>query len=147
MTARAVDFIVIHCSATSPDKDVGAVDIDQWHRARGWRMIGYHLVIRRNGSIEPGRSLNEDHVLDPNEVGAHVEGFNSRSVGVCMVGGVDSLNHPENNFTDAQWVSLRAVINGWRAQFPSAAIVGHRDLNPGKACPSFDVAEWLRSAV
>lgn len=142
-----VEYIVIHCAATKPSMDIGAKEIDEWHRLRGWAMIGYHRVIRRNGQVEYGRPLNQDHVLEPNEVGAHVEGFNSRSVGVCMVGGVEEKDGltPENNFTAAQWGALKALVAGWRDQFPKATIVGHTELNPGKACPSFNVQEWLAS--
>lgn len=145
MAGRAVQYIVIHCSATRPSMDVGAKEIDKWHRAQGWRMIGYHLVIRRDGSTETGRPLNEDHLLEPEEVGAHVEGYNSISVGVCMIGGVSEhdVNVPENNFTDDQWQTLPRVIAAYQKQFPGAKVVGHRDLNPNKACPSFNVAAWL----
>lgn len=149
MAPRPVEYIVIHCSATKPSMDIGAKEIDRWHKDRGWRMIGYHLVIRRDGSTESGRPLNADHVLEPNEVGAHVEGKNSVSIGICMVGGVTeaSVNVPENNFTPDQWDTLVRIVAIYRKQFPGAKVVGHRDLNPGKACPSFDVGAWLRGAL
>lgn len=146
MTAgRDVQYIVIHCAATKPSMDIGAQEIDSWHKAKGWRMIGYHLVIRRSGEIEIGRPLDDDHVLGPNEVGAHVEGYNSISVGVCLVGGINDAGDPENNFTPAQMQSLVHVVEVWRQRFPTAKVVGHTDLNPHKACPSFDVAAWLKS--
>lgn len=142
-----VKFIVVHCSATPPSHDIGAAEIDMMHKQRGFAMIGYHRVIRRNGVIELGRPLDEDHVLEPNEVGAHVEGFNSRSVGVCMIGGVTQANVKvaENNFTPEQWYALKLVLRGLKTQFPTAKIVGHHELNPGKACPSFDVQAWLKA--
>lgn len=145
MDGRTVEYIVIHCSATRPSQDIGAATIDMWHKAKGWLMIGYHRVIKRGGTVENGRPLDADHILEPNEVGAHVEGFNSRSVGVCMVGGVTEadINIPENNFTLEQWAALKMLITAWREQFPDATIVGHTELNPGKACPSFNVREWL----
>lgn len=142
-----VQYIVVHCSASRPSQDWGATEIDAMHRQRGFAMIGYHRVIRRNGAIELGRPLDQDHILEPNEVGAHVEGFNSRSVGVCMIGGVTEVNVkvPENNFTSEQWHSLKLVLKGLKSQFPKAKIVGHHELNPGKACPSFDVQAWLKA--
>lgn len=142
---REVQYIVIHCSATGPSQDIGAREIDLWHKAKGWRMIGYHLVIRRDGSTETGRPLDSDHILNPNEVGAHVEGYNSVSIGLCMVGGVDVNNKPDNNFTAEQWATLERIVPLYCKQFPTAKVVGHRDLNSKKACPSFDVAEWLRT--
>lgn len=136
-TRDKTDLIVIHCSATDDSMDIGRKEIDEWHKAKGWEMIGYHFVIRRSGRIEDGR-LQE-------QTGAHVEGYNSRSVGVCMVGGVeaDDKNKARSNFTPAQWATLEALVRRLRADYSTAKIVGHRELNPHKACPSFNVQEWL----
>lgn len=136
MPRKTTDFIAIHCSASPPDCDWGAKDIDRMHRARGWRGIGYHFVICRDGSIEEGRPLMEP--------GAHVRGYNSRSVGICMIGGVDNNMKPENNFADPQWSSLAALVRQMKAEFPNAKVKGHNEFpNVAKACPSFDVQAWL----
>lgn len=138
-TRRTTDFIAIHCSATKPGQDIGAAEIRRWHvEDNGWSDIGYHQVIRRNGAIELGRPLTES--------GAHVRGFNSRSVGVCLVGGVDAAGNPDDNFTDAQMDALSITLDYWALIYPDAVIQGHRDF-PGvdKACPSFSVKEWLGS--
>lgn len=128
-------YIVVHCAATKPTMDIGLREIRQWHRERGWLDIGYHYVIRRDGTVETGR---------PQEViGAHVEGHNYESLGICMAGGIDAKGKPENNFTPAQFESLRTLLDKLKVDYPSAKIVGHRDLDPKKACPSFDVASWL----
>lgn len=145
---RKTDFIVVHCSATPPQTDIGADEIDQWHKDRGWAGIGYHAVVRRSGQIEFGRHFDE--------TGAHVKGQNFRSVGVCIVGGVDHNGNPENNFTAEQFVSLRVLIEMLQKAYPLAMVVGHRDLSPDldgdgiieehewvKECPSFDVRSWL----
>lgn len=151
---RVVDLIVIHCSATPNGSAVTVAQIDDWHRARGfkrlehWRRrqnpdlgsIGYHFVIYPNGAIATGRGLDE--------VGAHVVGNNKSSIGVCMVG----INH----FTRAQWTSLAANIGGLTRMYPNARVCGHRDLSPDqdndglvepwewlKTCPGFDVGAWL----
>lgn len=128
-------FLVVHCAATKPTMDIGLREIRQWHRERGWLDIGYHYVIRRDGTVEVGRPQDV--------IGAHVEGHNSESLGICMAGGIDASGKPENNFTAAQFESLRALLDKLKADYPSARIVGHRDLDPKKACPSFDVASWL----
>lgn len=148
MTPRTkTDYIIIHCSATPPTMDIGAKEIDRWHRERGFLKIGYHFVIRRNGSVEKGREVNE--------VGAHAKPWNNRSIGVCLVGGIKggdrqdrSFTNPENNFTDAQWNRLRALLGVLKADYPDAETIGHRDV-PGvaKACPSFDVGQWLQSLI
>jgi N-acetylmuramoyl-L-alanine amidase len=131
----AVKYIVVHCSATPPKQDIGATEIDRMHRQRGWLKIGYHFVIRRNGEIENGRTLNE--------VGAHVEGYNEESVAVCLVGGVDKTLAPVDNFTEEQMVTLASLVEALRDLYPEARVVGHRDF-PGvkKACPCFDVQNW-----
>ena len=137
--ARKITHIVLHCSATTGTMDVGRDWIDQEHRKRGWSGIGYHWVIRRNGKIEAGRPESA--------VGAHVEGHNSKSIGVCMIGGVEKLGGKlvaRDNFTAAQWATLERLVRELHGRYPDAKIVGHRDLNRGKECPSFSVRDWLR---
>ena len=139
-TRTKTDFIVLHCSATGDNQDIGAAEIDKWHRAKGWQCIGYHYVIRRNGKIEDGR--------DRDVIGAHVEGRNEHSVGICMVGGVDAndVTKAKNNFTPEQFESLHELLLELQLYYPHAKIQGHRDFpKVAKACPSFDVAEWLKT--
>ena len=149
---RRTDYIVIHCSATPPNSDIGADEIHDWHttpkpKGNGWSDIGYHAVIRRSGEIEFGRHFDEP--------GAHVRGQNYRSVGVCLVGGIDPDGNAEDNFTSAQWKSLTAIIATLELAYPGAEVLGHRDLSPDlngdgivdkhewvKECPSFDVRAW-----
>ena len=118
--------------------DIGAADIRRWHRAKGWLDIGYHFVIRRDGTVETGRNIATP--------GAHVAGFNSCSIGICMVGGQGERGNPENNFTEAQFRALYHQLQLLQAKFPNAAVQGHRDFpKVAKDCPSFDVREWLAS--
>lgn len=145
---QRTDYIVIHCSATPPTADIGAAEIDRWHRDRGWSGIGYHRVIRRDGRLEEGRDLDA--------VGAHCASHNRVSVGVCLVGGVDGSGKPACNFEQVQLDALAGTVAALQQRFPGAKVVGHRDLSPDldgdgvisrhewmKACPSFDVAHWL----
>ena len=134
---RMINQIVIHCSDTGAGQDIGAKEIRAWHTAlppmgNGWADIGYHYVIRRNGIIESGRP--ED------VVGSHVQGHNANSIGVCMVGGA----HGFCNFTWQQWGTLRSLIQDLLIRYPNAAVYGHHDLNPAKACPSFDARAWWK---
>lgn len=138
---ETTDFIAIHCSATSDKMNIGAADIDKWHRKNGWACIGYHYVIRRDGTVEEGR--------DEAVVGAHVANWNHNSIGICMVGGVDAndVSKAKNNFTEAQFASLKQLLVDLKGRYPKAKIQGHRDFpNVKKACPSFDVAAWLKTA-
>lgn len=135
-TRARTDYIAVHCAATPPNLDIGRAEIDRWHRAKGWLMIGYHLVIRRDGRVETGRPIDA--------IGAHVKNYNHNSVGVCLVGGVDVHGKPDNNFTSAQWETLAVVLRDLKAKYPKAYVQGHRDFpNVHKACPSFDVRDWL----
>ena len=129
------DKIIIHCTATKPSMDVGAYEIDRWHRQRGWLQIGYTLVIKRDGLIEAGRPLNV--------VGAHAKGHNSTSVSIALAGGVDEDNKPEDNFTEAQHASLKTALTFLRAMYPKAKVIGHNEVST-KACPSFDVQQYLK---
>lgn len=139
MARTKTDFIVIHCSATRPVQDIGAKEIRVWHKAKGWRDIGYHFVIRRDGRVEKGRPVDD--------IGAHVEGYNARSVGVCLVGGIgDKTFQPESNFTKAQWVSLKQVIGELVKKYPKAKVQGHRDFpKVAKSCPCFAAKEWAKA--
>jgi N-acetylmuramoyl-L-alanine amidase len=134
---RPIDLIVLHCSATPPSMDIGEAEIDQWHRKRGYRRIGYHYVIRRSGALQLGRPEHE--------IGAHVAGYNKASIGICLVGGVAEHDKqtPESNFTPEQWATLRGLLDRLLATYPDARVCGHNDLNPRKACPAFSVAEVL----
>ena len=132
---RKITLIIVHCSAYRPDQTSSAAQIDSDHRKRGWKFgIGYHYVVRRNGSIEPGRPEWM--------VGAHCVGHNAHSIGVCYEGGLDIRGKPADTRTEAQRCSLRKLIEQLHAAYPKALIVGHRDLNPMKDCPCFDAAEY-----
>jgi len=123
----AIRHLVVHCSDSPDEDDIGASDIHALHLGFGWNGIGYHRVIRRDGSIEGGRP---DYW-----VGAHVHGENTVSLGVCLIG--------RQHFTDAQFDSLELILRFWREDFPKATICGHRDfVTTDKTCPNFDVATF-----
>lgn len=138
MSRKTTDLIIIHCADTYARMDIGAAEIDRWHRQRGWLKIGYHFVIRHNGVVEKGRDL-----LEP---GAHAQGYNDRSIGICMVGGLGDDNKPEANFTPEQWSTLASLVKEMQAKFPAARVIGHREVS-AKACPSFDVQAWLSNGM
>jgi len=183
MPSRAINLIVVHCSATAngdalfsgtagqPDFKTAADRIDEMHQARGFKRnpgaaarfnprlksIGYHFVIACNGAVFTGRSLIE--------VGAHVQGRNSDTVGICMTG--------TNAFTVQQFHALESLLRqlGPSLHVPLQApvlaptargsvlvngVCGHRDLSPDlngdgrvtsnewlKTCPGFDVAAYV----
>lgn len=132
---KATNYIAIHCSATPPNRDIGLEEITKMHRSRGFVAVGYHFIIRRDGTVETGRPVDT--------AGAHVKNYNANSVGVCLVGGVDSRMKAQNNYTPEQWESLSKVVAELKDKYPHAAVLGHRDFPAvAKDCPCFDVKEW-----
>lgn len=129
-------YIVIHCSATQNKLEIDWKTIDRMHREKGWLMCGYHYVIKTDGTIQNGR--------DREAIGAHVSGFNDCSIGICLVGGVDSKSKPIDNFTDEQKESLAQLLLELKNEYPEAIIQGHRDFEGvAKDCPCFDVKKWM----
>ena len=128
---RKITKIIIHCAATPEGKDFTVQQIDQWHRQRGFRCIGYHFVIYRDGSIHKGRPIDQ--------IGAHTSGHNANSIGICYIGGCTSDGKtPKDTRTGAQHVSLVKLVAELRSQFPTASVHGHNEF-ANKACPSFNV--------
>ena len=129
---RVITLIVCHCSAVRPDQQSSAAQIDTWHRKdRHYKFgIGYHYVVRRDGTIEPGR---------PEWLtGAHCLNHNAHSIGVCYEGGLDIRGQPADTRTAAQKASMRTLLEDLHRRYPKALIVGHHDLNPQKACPCIE---------
>lgn len=133
---RNIDEIIVHCSATPEGRDVSTEEIRRWHtEERGWDDIGYHWVVELDSSIKEGRSEEIS--------GAHCRGHNSRSVGVCYVGGSDAEGKPKDTRTPDQKESLAKLLSDLKDKYPDAKIYGHRDF-ANKACPSFDAtAEYV----
>jgi N-acetylmuramoyl-L-alanine amidase len=144
LNAARITHLIIHCAATPNGKPFTAEDIDRWHRERGFRRdpalighhepklqsIGYHYVIYLNGVVRCGRSEQE--------VGAHVQGMNSKSLGVCLIG--------TDQFTPVQWETLRKHVEAIRKRFPNIIVAGHRQF-AAKACPGFDVPAWWKGGM
>jgi len=151
---RPIDLIVVHCS----DSWFGDVNlIRRWHsdpppKGRGWADVGYHFVITNgyprsgdvydacmDGLVQPGRPLEQ--------AGAHVLNHNSRSIGICLIGGRTPHGPVFDNWlSPAQRKSLANLLAELRTRFPGARIAGHRDFQPAKTCPNLDVAEFIKEA-
>lgn len=133
---RNIHSVVIHCAATECKSSVTAEVITSWHLKRGFSGCGYHFVIDSNGRLEFTRPLER--------AGAHCKGHNRFSIGICLVGGVNKEGTPENNFSWSQWKTLKSLLQLLYMTFGYVETLGHRDLpNVAKACPCFDVREWL----
>lgn len=121
---RNIKYIIIHCSATVKGQSFDADDIDEWHKKRGFKGIGYHFVVLLNGDIQLGR---------PEEIqGAHVKGFNRNSLGICYVGGLDEQLKPTDTRTLKQKEGLECLLIELKLKYPKAKILGHRDFSKDK---------------
>ena len=131
-STRTIKEIIVHCSATKEGQDFTIADIKKWHLARGFSDIGYHYIIYRDGSIHTGRNVNIS--------GAHCEGHNSYSIGICYIGGLDKSGKAKDTRTDAQKDTLLKLLKQLKQLYPKATIHGHYEY-ANKACPCFNVKE------
>lgn len=126
---KNIEYLIIHCSDTPDKEKLSALDIHKMHIGFGWDGIGYHKIIRKDGKVEDGRPEYW--------TGAHVKGFNDRSLGVCLIG--------RKKFTKRQFTSLKKVLVLWKKKYPRAVILGHKEcVKTHKTCPNFDVQQWCR---
>ena len=132
---RDIDAIILHCSATKENEDVTVNDIRRWHIEKGYNDIGYHYVIYIDGSV---------HICRDQEIeGAHCLGNNANSIGICYVGGLDSLGNPKNTLNQKQTESLIKLCKTFKDKYPNIKILGHNELS-NKDCPCFDVKQFLK---
>lgn len=130
---RTITLIVLHCSGVKPSVHQDISVIDAYHKSQGWKGVGYHFYVRRDGTVEVGRPLEE--------VGAHVVNHNKYSIGICYEGGLNARGLADDTRTEAQKVAMRELLEQLHDRFPKALIVGHHDLDPRKDCPCFDAIE------
>ena len=141
--------LVIHCTATPEGREVTAADIRHWHTdpvskgGHGWKQVGYTDLIHLDGRVERLVKNNEDLIVDPWEVTNGASGYNSTSRHIVYAGGCDKQMKPKDTRTEAQKKALEAYVKDFHHRFPTVQIVGHNQLNPSKACPSFNVKKWL----
>jgi N-acetylmuramoyl-L-alanine amidase len=133
---RDIKYIVLHCTATPQTTTIASMQ-NYWHNNLGWKSPGYHFVIKPNGDIV--------QLLSIEKTSNGVRGYNSTSIHISYIGGVDTKNVPSDNRTAAQISSQILLLRKLKAQFPHAEIKGHRDF-PGvaKACPSFEVKDFMK---
>ena len=132
---QKTDTIVIHCTQTPKDMDIDVEKVTQWHKDRGFDTIGYHYLIKRDGTLQEGRQQDE--------VGAHAVAVNGTSIGVALVGGGTPSMGWENNFTPVQFETLKSILLKLKDKYNIEKIIGHYQVDDKKECPSFDVPGWL----
>lgn len=145
--------MVVHCTATPAGREVTADELRAWHTApppagQGWKQVGYTDLFHLDGRVDRLVSNNEDAYVDGWEVTNGAAGNNSVSRHIVYVGGCanNKALTPTDTRTTQQINALKQYVIDFHKNHPAVKILGHRDL-PGvkKACPSFDVATWLKS--
>lgn len=141
---RNIKYIAVHCTASHQSMTIEG--LKQEFKRKGWVNPGYHYVVSPDGKIT--------QLLDEDKVSNGVKGFNSVSINVAYIGGIDTNGKPIDNRTDAQKASLRSLLKMLHKKYPTAVIQGHRDFSPDlnkdgkitsnewmKACPCFNAKE------
>lgn len=117
------DKIIIHHSAR---REWSPEDINDYHKSKGWKGIGYHFYIRKDGIIYSGRPENSE--------GAHTKGENNSSIGICLEG-----NFEDEEVTEKQIDSLLNLSVYISLKYDIYKIIGHKDMSetlcPGKNFP------------
>ncbi len=135
MINKNFNEIILHCSATKEGQNFDVENIRKWHTSppNNWKDIGYHFVIKLDGTIQKGRSIIE--------VGSHTLGRNSNSIGICYIGGIDSFFKAKDTRTEKQKRSIDRLIKELLLSYPQLKkLSGHNDY-ANKDCPSFKVSE------
>lgn len=131
---RDIRRIFIHCTAGNQKQTLN--DLLAEFKKKGWKSPGYHYVVFPDGKVR--------QLLPENQVSNGVQGYNSTSINVAYVGGIDSKGRAVDNRTEAQKESLVELLEDLKSRYPNAHIMGHRDIwgkNPKnwkKMCPCFD---------
>lgn len=134
---RAINYLVLHCTATSQDAKVESI-LNYWKNTLGWRNPGYHYIIDKHGVVH--------NLLPIESVSNGVRGHNSDSINISFIGGVDEDNNSLDNRTPRQILSQVKLLVELKELFPQAKILGHRDFEGvSKVCPSFDAIEFAKS--
>ena len=130
-----IKYLIIHHSAVSRKKNCEQFDaINNYHKRKGWGMIGYHYLIEPDGRIKIGRTESQ--------TGAHCIGRNHDSLGICLTGNFD-IEDP----TKEQEKSLKILLSDLSEGYPKAQIKYHRDF-ANKTCPGKLISDdWAKNLI
>lgn len=136
-SSREIHTVFLHCNASSFKKHDDVSVVRKWHMSpdpndssKPWIDIGYTYYTKFNGDIQTGRSVD----IQP----AAQYPYNHGTLAICLSG----LN-PED-FTEEQRESLNILCYALRDLYgKKLRFRGHKEVNPGRACPVFPYKEWL----
>ena len=143
--SREITEVVVHWTETTTNKNIGSEEINQYHLAANLEGIGYHYVIRRDGSLQRGRPINIEGQHSP------LNNHNERSIGVVFVGGINvpsGTPNPENfvsvqSLTRSQFNTFDHLCRAFYSTYAGGQIVGHNDIDETEEDPGFDVREYV----
>ena len=147
--SKKIQYLVIHCTATPEGREVTKEEIMQWHtlpkpKGRGWKQVGYTDIVHLDGRVENLVKNNNDDIVDGFEITNGVTNMNSVCRHIVYVGGLAKDGKtPKDTRTGNQKIAMGNFVREFNRKFPHVTIVGHNHF-AAKACPSFDVAEWLK---
>lgn len=146
---KEIERIVVHGSASTWGDDP---TIDGWHKARGWNGNGYNAMIyngypkgtknyypEQNGLLVQGRAVDLDTFLSKKERGAHAYGFNSSSLGICLIG----KGTKKEDYSPQMFYTLACYYFFWRCIIPGIELIGHNEISK-KPCPGFSVIDFKK---
>lgn len=156
---KTIKKVIIH---TSDSAWGNALVIDDWHRKRGWKGIGYSAVITNgipsygmlkaskkwsfaDGQIEWGRSFDDDTIIENDEIGANAYGWNSQSVSICLIG-------KHGQYSKKQMYALKTFCLELQKTWPHLKpqdFIGHHEVDKKKTCPDInmnDLREFIFGA-
>lgn len=133
---RKIKYIVVHCTATQPHASIAAIK-RYWREELKWQSPGYHYIIDAFGTA---------HHIHPESLPSNgVAGYNTPSIHVAYIGGIDKAGRPFDSRTIYQKQALEELLQHLKRRYPEAVIQGHRDFPAvKKACPSFEAKAEYR---
>ena len=132
---RTIKYIAVHCTASHQTMTID--ELQQEFKRKGWKNPGYHYVVSADGTIT--------QLLPEDKISNGVKDYNSITINVAYIGGIDEHGKPIDNRTEKQKSSLRSLLSMLHKKYPKATIQGHRDFSPdlnkdGKITPN----EWIK---
>lgn len=141
---RKINRIFIHCTGSQPKATVN--DILHQFEILGWKNPGYHYIVSADGTVT--------QLLSHDKIANGVKGFNSHSIHIAYIGGLDKSGKQYDSRTLEQKKVIIELLKKLRRLYPSAVILGHRDISPDtnhngiveqseyiKGCPLFNAKE------
>lgn len=146
---HTLKYLVIHCTASKEGVDLKGEWFMKFFKKKGWDRPGYNEIVELDGHRFVAVPYNLDNKVSSNEITYGVANYNSVTLNISYVGGVDKKLKPKDTRTKAQKESINKIIKEFQQNVPNIIVLGHRDFFPKyarlKECPSYDVKKELKN--